>query len=463
MAYMNGKEVLFSANVTASTVEVVQTTGDSETAVMSQKAVTENIIPPIIQSASGESILVTDSANRSLRGLRIFGKTAQTDTSEEVVTIGKNLLPTPYADGDTTINGLTYANNDGELSISGTATDSTSYNIGTVDLEAGTYTLSRAERIADYDMFGSNWNVSADGITFVEEDMSNPSITFILSESTSVSISIDTWGGSEGVDVVEQIQLEEGDTATEWEAYTEITETITNTEFSNVGDSGSIAVSITDGADESQTLDVITSDGLAGLILSDTAYRVGNETYIDADGNYIASDEVDFAKGVHIQRIDRVVYDGSEDETWICNGSLFYIAETSILNRKYGGMIYASGYTYKRSADENGECTVSDRLYFFNDTWSADTDPLVGWREHLAENPMTVYYVLATPIETALSSDQMGAFKNLYSQYPNTSVVNDSEAHMEIKYVADTKLYIDNKFAELASATTTTEAQEVSE
>lgn len=41
MAYLNGEKILFSPQVHITTPEVVQTTGDSETAVMSQKAVTE--------------------------------------------------------------------------------------------------------------------------------------------------------------------------------------------------------------------------------------------------------------------------------------------------------------------------------------------------------------------------------------------------------------------------------------
>lgn len=43
MAYLNGKKILFSPQVHITEPAVVQTTGDSETAVMSQKAVTEAI------------------------------------------------------------------------------------------------------------------------------------------------------------------------------------------------------------------------------------------------------------------------------------------------------------------------------------------------------------------------------------------------------------------------------------
>ncbi len=251
----------------------------------------------ILQSSVGEAILVTDSAERPLQGLRLFGKTTATEISEEVVVgTGKNILPAPYADGDTTISGITFTNTEGKLYLSGTATDAITYNLGTIELEAGTYTLSRVESLA-YDMFGIMWNISAEGIT-VPEDYSNElSFSFTLSEKTYVSISFDTWGGSDdagvgvdglGVDGYIQIQLEEGDTATEWEAYTEITETRTRTEYSNVGDSGSINVTITDGKEDSQTLGVSTPDGLAS---------VGD-----------VCDEIDFAKGIFIQRIGGDTY-----------------------------------------------------------------------------------------------------------------------------------------------------------
>ena len=36
--------------------------------------------------------------------------------------------------------------------------------------------------------------------------------------------------------------------------------------------------------------------------------------------------------------------------------------------------------------------------------------------------------------------------------YPTTIISNDCNANMEVTYIADTKAYIDKKFAELATA-----------
>jgi hypothetical protein len=67
-----------------------------------------------------------------------------------------------------------------------------------------------------------------------------------------------------------------------------------------------------------------------------------------------------------------------------------------------------------------------------------------GFRLYLERSPMTVNYVLATPIETPITTAELEAFKALCTNHPNTTVLNDSGAHMELSYNADTKIYVDN-------------------
>jgi hypothetical protein len=100
----------------------------------------------------------------------------------------------------------------------------------------------------------------------------------------------------------------------------------------------------------------------------------------------------------------------------------------------------------------DGQCclrydSTKDRTYF---KWSSITT-LVEWRAWLSNNPLTIVYALATPIETPLSETEIAAYKALHTNKPNTIILNDSGAWQSVKYVADTKLYIDNKFAELAN------------
>lgn len=63
-----------------------------------------------------------------------------------------------------------------------------------------------------------------------------------------------------------------------------------------------------------------------------------------------------------------------------------------------------------------------------------------------------VLYVLATPIETPLSTEEIEVYKALLANKPTTTVLNDAGAWMALEYAADPKTYIDNKIAALLAA-----------
>ena len=65
--------------------------------------------------------------------------------------------------------------------------------------------------------------------------------------------------------------------------------------------------------------------------------------------------------------------------------------------------------------------------------------------------------VLATPIETDLTPEEIAAYKALRTYGPTTVITNDAGAGMEVTYVADTKAYIDKKFKELNQAIVNTQ------
>ena len=55
-----------------------------------------------------------------------------------------------------------------------------------------------------------------------------------------------------------------------------------------------------------------------------------------------------------------------------------------------------------------------------------------------------VLYVLAEPIETDLSAEELASYSALHTNELNTTVYNDGGAWMELQYVTDTKSYIHN-------------------
>ena len=77
----------------------------------------------------------------------------------------------------------------------------------------------------------------------------------------------------------------------------------------------------------------------------------------------------------------------------------------------------------------------------------------------LQENEL--YFAFPTAEETfvPLTDPEQSALEALTTYFPTTIISNDADCEMEIEYVADTKTYIDNKFAELQTALANTQAQ----
>ena len=89
---------------------------------------------------------------------------------------------------------------------------------------------------------------------------------------------------------------------------------------------------------------------------------------------------------------------------------------------------------------------VGGWLHIYDEKYN--TSDISLWKAHLAEKPITVEYELAEPITEEIDIDLDG----LSMFYPTTILSNDCNANMEVTYIADTKAYIDKKFAELATA-----------
>lgn len=99
----------------------------------------DNLSSAIINSATGEAIVVEDSSGSRFKGLSLYGKSTQ------VTTTGAQLYSTMPTEGKL-INGITFGVKDGGLSLKGTA-EGTQRNDGYffkkgIELSPGTYTIS---------------------------------------------------------------------------------------------------------------------------------------------------------------------------------------------------------------------------------------------------------------------------------------------------------------------------------
>ena len=69
-----------------------------------------------------------------------------------------------------------------------------------------------------------------------------------------------------------------------------------------------------------------------------------------------------------------------------------------------------------------------------------------------ANNPMYIYYELATPTKLPCTPEQtkiLDELDNFQTYKPVTNITTDSIAKLKLKYIADTKTYVDNKISNL--------------
>lgn len=206
-----------------------------------------------------------------------------------------------------------------------------------------------------------------------------------------------------------------------------------------------------------QSLITPVGDGLPGIKVTDATLA----TYTDADGQMWCADEVDFERGVYVQRVVKSLL---SQNNYVDIGT-----SNSIFNVFY----FSTGISYDTKVyTERNIVTISNKFVYGNkkigrcepktvadSSWSGNcrfivyVDKTITNITELLEvigDDCYAYVPLATPIETPLTDEELAAYAALHSNYPITSIISD--AHTEVDYVTDTKTYIDNKFAELAAA-----------
>lgn len=148
----------------------------------------------------------------------------------------------------------------------------------------------------------------------------------------------------------------------------------------SAGESGALVITLSNG-EESQKITVVTPpQGLCGIKVSTS----GN--YTDTQGDMWLCDEIDYTRGVYIQRI---------------------------------------GYIENYQGQKVG------------DTYMSSTGALTAGA--------SVVYPLLYPIESALSEEEMSDYANLKTYYPITALTISDDCEIEVTYCADIKAYIDKK------------------
>jgi hypothetical protein len=212
----------------------------------------------------------------------------------------------------------------------------------------------------------------------------------------------------------------------------------------SAGDGGTVVVTVSDGANESQTLTLQTPNALPGIPVSSG----GN--YTDENGQQWVCDEVDLARGVRVQRITKIKVTSSLN--WQTSGQkvdryFAWFAGTSATN-----VLCTHFSTTVGSEVVGGAIANQNNLIGFAYAQKG-ASTLDEFKAFLDANEVYVWTSLATPVETALSAAEIAAYKALTTYAPTTSISVTDGAGAEMKYQRDVNIVIKNLEDAIASMT----------
>lgn len=214
---------------------------------------------------------------------------------------------------------------------------------------------------------------------------------------------------------IRKIQIEIGDTATEYEPYKGSTATITS------------------------------ALPLCGIPVSEG----GN--YTDSTGQQWVCDELVYnadGTGKIVKRIGKVVFNGSDDETW----------DTPVLTSDFEndlriGGIWLKDSLARKEQNSNLKCYTNlfpNKNVFYNDlfgsyiSWNGgfivrfphdliNGSDNAAWRNFLSSNPLILIYLLAEPQEIELTASEMASLRQLQTFDGVSNISNDNNADMDVK------------------------------
>lgn len=208
---------------------------------------------------------------------------------------------------------------------------------------------------------------------------------------------------------------------------------------------------------EPQSLTLQTPNGLPGVPVS----KDGN--YTDENGQQYICDEVDLGREKYVQRVKDFIFNDktnfSIDTSAKHENSILVdikIEDASNRSTLSGNPLLCDKLKACREdifVTDEVSCGYTSGANFLRVRLpiSAGTTN-EGVKNYLTDKSFKILYILATPIERDLTPEELAAYSSLHTNCPTTVITNDAEAHMEATYVADTKAYINKKFEELNQA-----------
>lgn len=174
--------------------------------------------------------------------------------------------------------------------------------------------------------------------------------------------------------------------------------------------------------------------------------------YTDEDGQQWIADyiyrRVTDGRWMLWRNCGKTEYDGSEDEEWrasVAANNIFVISNISSV--PLNGL--CNRFKYDDNPQSAGEFEIDSNHSF---RFYTELNDVSAWKVWLQSSPLEVVYQLATPTIEELPEDVQTELNGLYTYNLHTDMWNSDNSYMVLKYVADTKSYIDKKISEISDA-----------
>lgn len=375
----------------------------------------------LVEEVTGtKEIIAEGTVPWKLQGLNVYGKSTQASTT------GAQLFNTQqYCEQNSEFYQL--GSNGGIIQLK--PDDRRIFgSMPPIRLPAGTYTIfSGLGRPQAY----------ANGSYIVLGKPGKPA-TFSLDADTDIYLKVYIIRGTSYPTQEYFVMLNAGSTALPWEPYTGGQPSPSPDypqEIITAGSDGTIDITVSDGADQSQQLAIRTPNGLPGIPVD----YGGN--YTDVEGRRRWSDIIDYNNGKKYQYVNEVVVDGTNVKFTANSANTHWnlpidsaprvrqIFNTQI-NKYFPNNVF-----------------LANAVYDFIFTTSSKMEPYFETVEELNAfcvqkntegNPLTIMYVMDTPIETPLSEDEIAAYKAIHT-YDGTTIIETDEdvSGMSAKVVTD--------------------------
>ena len=360
-------------------------------------------------TASGTEIVVDDSADANLKAFKIYGKSTQAgtptpDAPVDIVSVGYDGLLTAYINGINLFNlksgritgtdkAMTFTENGFVLDAFETATRIYRFKC---NLKKGNkYFLS-----FDSETVSGNGYVSA-YLPKITQYLENGK-TFIPNEDTD---ELGLYVGEKQVPTtcnVSNVQVSLTSVKKNYEPYKNQTMTLANT--------------------------------LRAIPVTDQSLA----TYTDASGQMWCADEIDLERGVYVQRVSEYTalnfgLNGSAGEN-VHLYSAFIPDARNVINTKALSTHFKWVESGALSQMLEGQMIVRDRTDYPVIYCASSIATESEFNDWVLENNVRFLSILATPVEIPLTEEEIAMCKNLKSNEPTTTILNDENAYMSVEY-----------------------------